>query len=209
MRKKSLRSISAILGASTLVMGMGFSQPIQASTPLIAEIVMFGGNFAPRSWAFCDGQLLPIAQNTALFSILGTTYGGDGRTTFGLPDMRGRTAIGPRTGPGLSPYALGQKGGAEQVTLTVNQMPAHTHTATATAHATSTGGNDSSPANNVMAVKNRTNIYSNAAPNVTMSPAAVTVSNANAGGNQAHENRMPYLAINHIIAIVGTFPSRN
>ena len=208
-KTKSVQSIGAILGASTLVMGMGYSQPVQASDPFIAEIVMFGGNFAPRGWAFCEGQLLQISQYTAVFALLGTTYGGDGRVTFGLPDLRGRAAIHPGSGPGLSTYRLGQKGGVEQVTLTVNQVPSHTHAATATAHASSTRGNDSDPTGNIMAVKSRTNIYSNVAPDVTMKAASVTVSNANTGGSQAHENRMPYLAINHIIALVGTFPSRN
>ena len=208
-KNRAVKSISAILGASALVMGMGFSQPVQASEPFLAEIIMFGSNFAPRNWALCDGQLLPINSNQALFSLLGTTYGGDGRTTFALPDLRGRTAIHPGQGPGLSSYRLGQKGGAERVTLTVNQMPSHTHAATATAHASSTRGNDSDPTGNIMAVKSRTNIYSNVAPDVTMKAASVTVSNANTGGSQAHENRMPYLAINHIIALVGTFPSRN
>ena len=206
---KPVKSISAILGASALVMGMGFSQPVLASEPFLAEIIMFGGNFAPRGWAYCDGQILSIATNSALFSILGTTYGGDGRTTFGLPDLRGRTAIGPRRGPGLSDYRLGQRGGVESVVLSSGQMPSHTHIATATAHAISTRGNDSDPTGNIMAEKSRTNIYSNAAPDVTMNAASVTVSNANAGSGQGHENRMPYLAINHIIAIVGTFPSRN
>ncbi|KRS10186.1 hypothetical protein XM53_22310, partial [Roseovarius atlanticus] len=95
--------------------------------PFIGQIVLFGGNFAPRNWAFCDGQLVAISQNSALFSILGTTYGGDGRTTFGLPDLRGRVPIGPRQGPGLTFYREGQKGGAEDVTLTQAEMPSHSH----------------------------------------------------------------------------------
>jgi len=206
---RSVKSISALLSASVLTMGLGLCQTAQASEPFLAEIVMFGGNFAPRNWAFCDGQLLPISQNTALFSLLGTIYGGDGRTTFALPDLRGRTAIGPRTGPGLSSYREGQRGGLETVTLNQTQMPSHTHAATATVHATSTAGNSAVPTDNLMAVKSRTNIYSDAAPDVMMNTAAVTVSNVNTGGNLSHENRMPFLAINHIIAIQGTFPSRN
>ncbi len=103
------------------------------SSPFIGEILMFGGNFAPRSWAFCDGQLLSIAQNTALFSILGTTYGGDGRVTFGLPELRGRVAMHPGSGPGLTTRGLGEKGGTETVTLNTTQIPAHNHTATSTA----------------------------------------------------------------------------
>ena len=100
--------------------------------PMLASIMIFAGNFAPRGWAFCDGQLLAISANSALFSLLGTTYGGDGRTTFGLPDLRGRAAIGPRHGPGLSNYALGQRGGVETVTLNITQIPSHTHLATVT-----------------------------------------------------------------------------
>ena len=109
------------------------------SDPFIAEIIMFGGNFAPRGWAFCDGQLLSISSNSALFSILGTTYGGDGRTTFGLPDLRGRVAMHPGSGPGLTQRRLGEKSGMETVTLTTNQIPSHNHTATATASGTGTG----------------------------------------------------------------------
>jgi len=208
-KNRSLKSIGALLSASALAMGMGFSQSAQASEPFIAEIKMFGGNFAPRGYAYCDGQLLAIAQNAALFSLLGTTYGGDGRTTFGLPDLRGRTAIGPRQGPGLSNYSLGSRGGVEQVTLSSAHMPAHTHAATATVHATSTAGTSAVPTDNIMASKSRTNIYSDAAPDVTMNAAAVTVSNASAGSGLAHENRMPYIAINHIIALIGVYPSRN
>jgi microcystin-dependent protein len=215
MLKKSFKtkSISTILSASALVMGMGVSAPVQASDPFLAEIVMFGGNFAPRGWAYCDGQLLAISSNQALFSLLGTTYGGDGRTTFGLPDMRGRTAIGPRTGPGLSSYTLGQRGGAETVTLTQQQMPSHNHTAstTATLHATDATGRTFVPTGAVLASKRRTNIYRDAAPDVDMHADSITATTTvnNNGGSQAHENRMPYLAINHIIALVGTFPSRN
>jgi microcystin-dependent protein len=173
------------------------------SEPFIGEIVMFGGNFAPRSWAFCDGQLLSIAQNTALFSSLGTTYGGDGRTTFGLPDLRGRVPIGPRNGPGLSSYALGQRGGAETVTLTANQMPSHNHAAAAAGPA----GNSNDAIGNIWAddagVSSAT--YSSAAAAGTMRGDAI----GNAGGNQAHENRQPYLAVNFIICLQGIFPSRN
>src|SRR6185295_12464655 len=117
------------------------------SEPFIGMIVMFAGNFAPRNWAFCNGQLLSIAQNTALFSILGTTYGGDGRTTFALPDLRGRVPIHPGQGPGTSNYSLGQQGGVENVTVTQNQLPAHSHGVNAVAQ----GGNQASPVGNLPA----------------------------------------------------------
>ena len=115
------------LGINHIIALVGIFPSRNQSDPFIAEIIMFGGNFAPRGWAFCDGQLLPISQNTALFSILGTTYGGDGRTTFALPDLRGRTAIHPGTGPGLSNRRLGESGGSETNTMTIGQMPSHNH----------------------------------------------------------------------------------
>lgn len=204
-KNRSVKSISAVLSASALVMGMGMSSPVLASDPFIGQIETFGFNFPPRGWTTCDGQLLSIASNTALFSLLGTTFGGDGRTTFGLPDLRGRVAKHVGSGPGLSPVTWGQRGGAEQVTITVNNMPAHNHAATL--HATSTSGNTTSPAGSIQAVKSRTNIYSNAAPNVTMNAASVTV--ANAGGGVPIQIRDPYLGIYHSIALTGIFPSRN
>ncbi len=196
------------------------------SDPFIAEIIMFGGNFAPRGWAFCDGQLLSIAQNTALFSLLGTTYGGDGRTTFGLPDLRGRVAMHPGSGPGLTTRRLGEKSGVETVTLTTNQIPSHNHTATATASGTGTGtsyGTDTQ--GNSGFVGGRTwshvgaNLYVDATPgvamkagNVTLDNLTVTVDNVtvnNTGGNQSHTNVQPFQCVNFIIALVGVFPSRN
>jgi microcystin-dependent protein len=173
--------------------------------PFLAEIVMFGGNFAPRGWAFCDGQLLPIASYSALFSLLGTTYGGDGRTTFALPDMRGRVPMGPRTGPGLSTYSLGQRGGAERVVLNVNEMPGHSHVVTLMA--SSSNGNQTGPTGHVLANDPREDQYSDAAPNVSMSAGAILVDNA--GGGQSHYNLQPFLCVNFIIALQGVFPSRN
>ena len=177
------------------------------SEPFLGQITMFAGNFAPRSWAFCDGQLLPIAQNSALFSILGTTYGGDGRTSFGLPDLRGRVAMGPRNGPGLSPRTLGQKSGVENVTLTTDQIPSHNHAATANAVAPAGNSNDAN--NNLWAddagVSSGT--YHTGPANVTMNAGAVTV--ANAGSGQGHPNVQPFLCVNYIIALQGIFPSRN
>jgi microcystin-dependent protein len=188
------------------------------SDPFIAQITMFGGNFAPRGWAFCSGQLLPISQNTALFSLVGTTYGGDGRTTFGLPDLRGRVPLGSEgnsTGPGLSPRPLGQTGGAENVTLTQNQMPSHTHTAasTSTAHAVGPAGNSNDAVGNIWAddAGVASGTYHSGPANATMNSAAITTdTTVNAtGANQSHNNMQPYLAINFIIALVGVFPSRN
>jgi len=171
--------------------------------PFIAQIVLFGGNFAPRGWAFCDGQLLPISSNTALFSILGTTYGGDGRTTFGLPDLRGRSAIHAGNGPGLTPISLGQKSGTESNTLTIQQLPSHTHTAQI--NASSDAGEDSSAAGNFLGESND-DLYTSTS-GTAMGVGSVTVGNT--GNNSPINNRPPYQALNYIIALQGTFPSRS
>ncbi|MCW3107835.1 MAG: Microcystin dependent protein [Segetibacter sp.] len=174
--------------------------------PFIGQITMFAGNFAPRGWALCNGQLLSISQNTALFSILGTTYGGNGQTTFALPDLRSRVPIHPGQGPGLSPYSLGQQGGSETVTLNTNQMPAHYHTL----NASSADSTETSPTNHVLAetydpnTLNSLNSYATAA-NTNLSPASIGM----AGGSQPHENTQPYTCVNYIIALEGIFPSRN
>ena len=171
----------------------------------IGEIKMFGGNFAPRGWALCDGQLLSISQNSALFSILGTTYGGDGRTNFALPDLRGRVPIHAGTGPGLSPKHLGQKGGTETVVLALVQMPAHNHTVQLKADsmvATSHRPQDGLPARNAAGTPQ----YGENA-NSTLNNTAVSIGNA--GGGQAHPNMQPYGTVNYIICLVGIFPSRN
>ena len=194
---------------------MTWSPPARAGAdPFIGEIIMFGGNFAPRGWALCDGQLLSISSNSALFSILGTTYGGDGRTTFGLPDLRGRVPMHAGNGPGLSSRPLGQRSGVEIVTLTTNQIPAHNHTATTTStlRATSANGTVNAPAGNILANDGNDRIYNDSvAPDVSLSTAAIesTTSVADTGGNQAHTNVQPYLVVNFIIALQGTFPSRN
>lgn len=172
------------------------------SEPFVGEIRMFAGNFAPRGWAFCDGQLLAVSQNDALFSLLGTIYGGDGRTTFGLPDMRGRIPIHAGHGPGLSNRRLGAKGGEEKVTLTVNQLPSHGHEVSASAASASSGN----PSNNVSASTAPTNIYSTAlAVPQSMNSAAVSAT----GGSRSHTNLMPALCIHFIIALVGIYPSRH
>ncbi|MCA9441424.1 MAG: phage tail protein [Candidatus Omnitrophica bacterium] len=170
------------------------------SEPFVGEIRMFAGNFAPRGWAFCDGQLLAVSQNDALFSLLGTVYGGDGRTTFGLPDMRGRIPVHPGTGPGLSPRQLGQKSGSEQVTLTPTQLPSHTHPLQASLD----GATEINPQAKVTAQAPTGDIYGNIDTLTNLNTQAVT----EAGGNQPHYNLMPFLCIHFIIALFGIYPSR-
>ena len=172
--------------------------------PLIAEIKLFGGNFAPRGWAYCDGQLLSIASNQALFSILGTTYGGDGRTTFALPDLRGRAPIAPGTGPGLTNHQLGQRGGTESSTLNVTNLPAHTHSMNASNDTASVG----SPASNSLGTAARGGTVLPYAPGAA-NQVAMGSTTGSAGGNIPVNNMQPYLALNYIIALVGVYPSRN
>jgi microcystin-dependent protein len=171
------------------------------SEPFVGEIRMFAGNFAPQGWAFCDGQLLAVSQNDALFSLLGTIYGGDGRTTFGLPDLRGRIPVHAGSGPGLSLRTIGQIGGAENVTLTQNQLPAHNHEMAASGDL----GSQSNPANNLLARISNNDLYSGDPPDAALSSQAIGA----AGGSQSHTNLMPYLCINFIIALFGIYPSRH
>jgi microcystin-dependent protein len=172
------------------------------SDPFLGEIIMFGGNFAPRGWATCSGQILPIAQNTALFSILGTTYGGNGQTTFALPDMRGRVPTHFGQGPGLSSYSLGEQGGSESGTLNINQMPPHTH-----AFAQPCVDDDAtvSSASGKVPANAPNNIYAAPSGSATMAGGNTGI----AGGGQPHDLRQPYLCVNFIIALEGIFPSRN
>jgi microcystin-dependent protein len=171
------------------------------SEPFVGEIRMFAGNFAPRGWAFCDGQLLAVSQNDALFSLLGTIYGGDGRTTFGLPDMRGRIPLHQGEGPGLSPRRLGSKGGAEKETLTVNQLPSHSHVFNANTEAATA----SDPAGRVLADVQGYNFYRDDIQDTSLAPGAIT----NTGGSQSHTNLMPTLCVHFIIALFGIYPSRH
>lgn len=178
--------------------------------PYLADVTIFAGNFAPRGWAFCDGQLLPISQYTALFSLLGTMYGGDGRTTFGLPDLRGRVPMGHGNGPGLtSRPTFGAKGGRETETLNLTNMPSHSHSATL--HAESAPGTSNNPTGGLLAVVNTgaTNIYAPPVPatNVAMAPDAIVVNNA--GGGQSFPIEQPYIVMAYIIALQGVFPSRS
>ena len=171
------------------------------SEPFVGEIRMFAGNFAPRGWAFCDGQLLATSQNEALFSLLGTIYGGDGRTTFGLPDLRGRIPLHQRQGPGLSSRRLGSKGGGEKVTLTTNQLASHSHNFNANT-APATGG---APQGKVLAEPVQVRIYRQADQNTDLASTSI----ANAGGGQPHSNLMPTLGIHFIVALFGIYPSRH
>jgi microcystin-dependent protein len=174
-----------------------------ASEPLLGVIFAFAGNFAPRGYALCQGQLMSIAQNTALFSILGTTYGGDGRVTFALPDLRGRAPVGAGQGPGLSNVELGEQTGAPQTTLTIANLPAHTHVMSA-----SQGADSTNPSNNFFGSDARGNpvsIYSTTSDGSVMNPMVVGL----AGGNQPISIQNPILAINYVIATEGIFPSRN
>ena len=172
------------------------------SEPFIGEIRMFAGNFAPRGWALCDGQLLAVSQNDALFSLLGTTYGGDGRTTFGLPDMRGRIPVHPGSGPGLSNRRWGEKGGAEMHTLTTNELPNHTHSV----QVINKPGDSGTPENRLWAASSGAPLsYSDANPDTDMATQMIN----NIGGSQQHQNMMPNFCIHFIIALFGIYPSRN
>jgi len=200
------------------------------SDAFIGQIMIFAGNFAPRNWAFCDGQLLSISQNTALFSILGTTYGGDGRVTFGLPDLRGRVPVHPGQGPGLSNVTLGQVWGVQNTSLTVSQLPSHAHpiaalpvtgNVTGTVNCFAQAGDSRSAAGNLLAADNSGDqMYKDGtvAPNATMASSSFTgafsggtsASNTGiAGGSQPVDIQPPSLGINFIIAVEGIFPSRN
>jgi len=170
------------------------------SDQYLGEIRMFGFNFAPQGWAFCNGQILPISQNTALFSLLGTTYGGNGTSTFGLPNLQGRVAIHQGQGLGLSPYDLGQVGGTETVTLTQNQMPQHNHSVNASS-APGTGGR---PGGAVLA-RAPDDVYAASSDGTTMLANMV----GTAGGSQPHSNIQPYVVVTFCIALQGIFPSRN
>lgn len=172
--------------------------------PFIGQVQLFAFNFNPRGWMFCNGQLLSIAQNSALFSLLGTTYGGDGITTFALPDLRGRVPNGQGSGPGLSNYQMGQAAGSEQVTLLQTQMPQHNHLMEVSDQPAS----QSSPANHILAVPGvggePLSAYGTS-PDAIADPRSIGM----AGSNQPHQNMQPYLTMNYCIAVEGIFPSRN
>ncbi|MEO2268181.1 tail fiber protein [Pseudoalteromonas sp. YIC-656] len=176
------------------------------SEPYVGEIRMFAGNFAPRGWAFCDGQLLAVTQNDALFSLLGTLYGGDGRTNFGLPDMRGRLPIHKGQGGGLSNHNIGQKFGSENETLTINQLPSHTHSLMASIDE----ANASDPSNHVLATQtDGDKPYADATSDPSKFQQLAQQSIANNGGSQPHSNLMPSLCVNFIISLFGIYPPRH
>jgi microcystin-dependent protein len=166
--------------------------------PFVAEIRIFPFNFAPKGWAWCDGQLLPLSQNTALFSLLGTTYGGNGKSNFALPDLQGRAPMHPGQGPGLSLHDLGETGGSETVSLLESEMPVHSHTL----RAVEDDGSFFTPVNMYFAAGN--SMYVSGNPNTTMAPQALSP----AGGDQPHNNMMPYLTFYFCIALQGVFPPR-
>lgn len=169
--------------------------------PFVAEVKIFAGNFAPRGWATCNGQLMPLSQNTALFSLLGTTYGGDGKSTFALPDLQGRTPMGPGQGPGLSYHDLGESAGEETLTLLLSELPQHNHGI----GAVNFPGDTNQPVGNALARSSEGSIYSTAAsPMVQLGANAI----APMGTNQPHNNMQPYLTLTFIIALQGIFPQR-
>jgi microcystin-dependent protein len=205
-RKKSIPLfLFAVLISITVFQG----PPAQAAEPYIGQIIMFGGNFTIRGYAQCNGQLLSIASNTALFSILGTTYGGDGRTTFGLPDLRGRCPIHYGSGLGLPSVSLGQKGGTATNTLTVNNLPPHSHDVTVKLKGSSLQGTEQGPGGHTLAYDRRETQYSGSAPDVEMNSASVEVTVSNTGAAQPVNNMPPFQAVNFQIALTGLYPPRN
>lgn len=207
MKTMISKTLLSLAGAASIAIGAFTGSPALAQdalSPYIGTIRYFGFGFAPRSWAFCDGQLIGVSQNEALFSLLGTTYGGDGRTTFGLPDMRSRVPVHWGTGPGLSNRPLGQKSGAENVTLNANQI-GHTHTLRATTGA----GNQSTPTGNTLAQDGTDNTYLVTAPSVQMHAGSISSTTTPPAGGGAHNNMPPFLGVYCNIALFGVYPSRN
>lgn len=170
-------------------------------TPYVGEIILFAGNFAPVGWAICDGSLLSIAEHETLFALIGTTYGGDGQSTFALPDLRGRVPLHMGQGPGLSPRFIGQTGGLEQVTLTTSHLPPHRHALRASSNPASASAG---VAGSMLATPASTKLYGMTPSGSAMAAGALTTS----GGSQPHNNMAPSLGLNHIIALFGVFPSQ-
>jgi microcystin-dependent protein len=171
------------------------------SQPYVGEIRMFGGNFAPSGWAFCDGQLMQISENDTLFNLIGTTYGGDGQETFALPDLQGRLPMHAGQGPGLSNYQIGEKAGVETVTLTTQQNPTHTHAVVVSGDL----ANSNSPNNSMLAQSTQILLYTQDTASKFMAPSALSP----VGGSQPHENMQPFLVISFIISLFGVYPSQS
>ncbi len=203
---KLLKTLAIAGGCAASALALTPTAKAQAGTEFVGQVSLFGMNFCPRGWTSADGQLLPIAQHTALFSLYGTTYGGDGRTTFGLPDLRGRRAIGQGNGPGIGNYPLGQKGGSASFTLTLANLPSHNHTGTM--RASNQQGNTANPNNNVLAIdKDGVQIYHNAGSTNNMAADSLVINNN--GGNQAVDKVSPYQVLRWCVALTGVYPSRN
>jgi len=213
-RRGFIKGITRLIGGTTLlaastnlitateIKAASYRKSVLAEgTPYLGSICMVAFNFAPNGWALCNGQLLPISEYDTLFTLIGTTYGGDGQTTFALPDLRGRVPIHKGQGPGLPSYSLGESGGQESVTLTLNQIPQHNHALTVSTN----GGSNDNPVGNYMA-SNSEGIkhYSN-----TAGSNANGSSVGNIGGNQPHNNMSPFLCVNFIIALEGLYPPQN
>lgn len=216
------KTLQHSLLSATLLVGAAMPGVCQAGIdPFIGEIMIFAGNFCPRGYAETNGQLMSIAQNTALFSLLGTTYGGDGRTTFALPNLQGRSAVGEGQGAGLNPVQLGEMVGYESVTLSTSQLPPHTHGASTsvavatTLKSSSSNGSTDTPVGKVLAKQARTNIYADGPASANMdssalqSTASATTTVAPAGNGQPVATRSPGLGLMHCIATEGVYPSRN
>lgn len=202
--------LKALMASTALVTAGFFANPAPAQAqadPLLGQLMAFGGNFCPRGWAETNGALLPISSYSALFSLLGTTYGGDGRTTFGLPDLRARAPVGDGNGPGIGDYRLGQKGGTTSFTLTINEMPSHTHSGTVAA--SPADGDTNIPVRNSFAAStNGSNVYLDGDPAINnMHPDTLRI-NATGGGT-AVQKVSPFQAVKWCIAIQGVYPSRN
>jgi microcystin-dependent protein len=195
------RALIRIVGVTVLAGGASWVPQAAATTPYIGQIQFFPYNFSPRGWTACNGQLLSISQFTALFSLYGISYGGDGRTTFGIPDMQGRAPIHTGSGPGLSNYSMGQKSGTATVALAVNQIPSHSHALLGT-HSL---GNQAAPAGGALARDGRDQTYSDQPPDTDLAVGSI----GSTGGNFAHNNMPPYLTLNCNIALNGIYPSRN
>lgn len=194
------KTLAASIALAVVLSGSIAGEANAGSEPFIGEIMWVGYTFCPRGWAEANGQLLPISQNTALFSLYGTTYGGDGRTTFALPDLRGRTSVHTGQGPGLSNYAQGSRGGQEEVTLAVDNLPAHNHAINA-----SSGATDKNAAGSIPGSPKQRIYDSPLSASATWDASAVGMT----GNGTSHENRAPFLTLRACVALVGIFPSRS